>query len=321
VAQTAIEIPASTPPPAEIGSFISVTGTLTTEEKLGDDRFLAPGNYVALERTSQMYAWEEDSETETRTNTGGSETRTTTYTYRKSWQENPENSSSFERPEGHENPEKQVSSERFHVSLAKIGQYGLDFQTLRFPTPSDVPLSAENLLPDSGATQSGQYLFLGEGTLSDPKVGDIRITYESLNPGINATVFGELAGNNTIASHLGPRNISIYRLFPGSRAEAIATLATEHKILTWVLRGGGFLMMWIGMGMVFEPLSVLLDVLPILGNVSRGAIGFITFITALVLSIVTILVSIILHNPIMVFLAVGFSGFAVFWAMRNRKKS
>ena len=79
VAKTAIEIPALAPPPVEIGSFVSVTGTLTSEEPLGGDLFLAPGDYIALKRQSEMYAWEEDSKTTTDKNLGGSETKRRTY--------------------------------------------------------------------------------------------------------------------------------------------------------------------------------------------------------------------------------------------------
>lgn len=64
----------------------------------------------------------------------------------------------------------------------------------------------------------------------------------------------------------------------------------------WIFRIVGFLLMWIGLAMVFAPISVLLDILPIFGTISRGLIGAITFAVALILSIVTILIGIIFHN-------------------------
>ena len=323
VAKTAIEIPALAPPPAEIGSFVSVTGTLTSEEQLGDDLFLAPGDYIALKRQSEMYAWEEDSKTTTHKNLGGSKTKRTTYTYQKSWKEDPENSSSFKNPQGHQNPAKKISSQLFRVSLAQIGQYRFDLQSLNFPTPSSVSLTASNFQPHSqypGVTQSDEYLFVGSGALQAPQIGDIRIRYQALNKEIQATVLGSLGSSNTISSYVGPRDISIYRLFPGDRAQAISTLSTEHKMLTWGLRGGGFLIMWIGMNLIIGPLNVLLDIIPFVGTLTETATTGVTFIAAFVLSGLTILISIVLHNPIMVFLAVGFSGFALFWGLNKKSR-
>ena len=323
MAKTAIEIPALAPPPAEIGSFVSVTGTLTSEEQLGDNLFLAPGGYIALKRQSEMYAWEENSKTTTHKNLGGSKTKRTTYTYRKSWKEDPENSSSFKNPQGHQNPAKKISSQLFQVSLAQVGQYRFDLQSLNFPTPSTVSLTASNFQTHSqypGVTPSGEYLFVGDGALQAPQIGDIRIRYQALNKGIQATILGSLGSSNTISSYLGPRGLSIYRLFPGDRAQAISTLSTEHKRLTWGLRGGGFLMMWIGMNLIIGPLNVLIDIIPIVGTLTENATKGVTFIAAFALSSLTILISIVLHNPIMVFLAVGFSGFALFWGLKKKSR-
>jgi hypothetical protein len=91
-------------------------------------------------------------------------------------------------------------------------------------------------------------------------------------------------------------DVKLYRVFYGSRGEAISTMKTEFKILTWVLRGVGFFLMWIGLSSILGPVNIVLDFLPIAGKISRFIIGLLSFITALILSIVTILVSIIFHN-------------------------
>lgn len=316
--KTSTEITATGAPSAEIGEFVSVTGTLTSSETLGDGLYLQPGDYVALRRTSEMYAWEESTDSQSQTNAGGSETTSTTYTYTKDWSESPESSTSFKQPNGHTNPTKSVESDTFKVSQAKVGQYSLELQRLNLPTPSTVTLNNTMLLPNSGATLAGSYLFLGKGSLTSPEVGDLRIQYRSLNQGIQATVVGALAQGNTLTPYAGPRNISVYRLFSGNRTEAIDALSFENSALTWGFRTAGFFMMWIGMSMVVAPLNILLDVLPFLGNLSRQATGFVTFGLSLVLSGLTIITSIILHNPIMLFLAIGLSGFFLFKFMRKK---
>ena len=202
-----------------------------------------------------------------------------------------------------------------------MGQYGFDLQSLDFPTPSPVSLTASNFQTHSQypeVIQSDEYLFVGDGALQAPQIGDIRIRYQALNKGIQATVLGSLSSSNTISAYLGPRDLSIYRLFLGDHAQALSTLSTEHTAMTWVLRVGGFLMMWIGLNMIIGPFNVLLDIIPIVGTLTESATSGVTFIAALVLSSLTILISIVLHNPIMIFLAVGFSGFALYWGLNKK---
>jgi hypothetical protein len=319
VAQTSVEIPGTGAPGADIGSFVSLSGTLNTSETIGDNPFLAPGDYVALERTSEMYAWREDSSTSTTKNVGGSETKTTTYSYTKVWTESPENSSSFRESSSHQNPTKGIESQSFRVNQAQIGDYQLDMQSLKFPVKTEVNLSPSNILPAYHASQVGNYLFMGTGKLDAPQIGDLRLSYRSLNNNVQATVFGTLVAQNKLIPYKGQRNVTFYRLFTETRDQAIASLKTEHKIITLVLRVVGFLMMWSGLNLMIEPLGVLLDFIPFLGNLSRTASGFVTFIVAGILSGITIVVAIILHNPIMLFLAAGLGGFGVYRWTKRRK--
>ncbi|AFY39596.1 protein of unknown function DUF1625 [[Leptolyngbya] sp. PCC 7376] len=321
VAKTSTEIAATGAPTTDVGEFVSVTGNLNTTETLGDNPYLAPGNYIALERKTEMFAWVEQSSTETKKNTGGSETKTTTYSYEKRWTASPANSANFEQPSGHQNPTKTIDNESFKVGAANVGDYKLDLARLSYPVSTGVSLSPENVLPEYKSKQSGNYLFLGQGTLQAPQIGDIRLSYQSLPSDIQTTVFGELGASQSLAPH-DTRGISVYRLLKGTREEAIASLASSHKTMTWILRFVGFGMMWAGLSMMVEPLSVVLDFIPFLGGLSRNASGFVAFILAAILSSVTILISIILHSPIMIFLALGLSGFAAYrWTKRRKNKT
>ncbi|PSN19361.1 hypothetical protein C7271_07740 [filamentous cyanobacterium CCP5] len=320
VAETAIAISAIGAPEADINDFVSITSNVTTQETLGDGLFLAPGNYVGLRRRSEMYAWEEDSQTDTTTHADGSETRRTTYTYRESWQEDPENSSNFERSREYHNPPKAISSETFHVNSASLGSYRLNFAGLTFPTPSGVPLNAGNLLPNTQAQPTGRYLFIGEGSLQNPAIGDLRIRYEALSNGTQATVLAALGIENTLKPHRGPRNVSIYRLFTGTREEAIATLVREHTIMTWSLRATGVFLMWMGMMLALEPLNVIVSIVPFLGNLIESATEAVTLLVALGLSGLTILTANILQNPIVLFLALGLGGFVVYRQLKQRRQ-
>ena len=77
--------------------------------------------------------------------------------------------------------------------------------------------------------------------------------------------------------------------------------------------------MWGGLFLVMEPINVLLDVLPFLGSLGRGLSGFGTFLVAAVLSIVTILVAVIVHN-LVAMIVVGVATVAVCSVLFSKKK-
>lgn len=174
--------------------------------------------------------------------------------------------------------------------------------------------------PQTFSLADDKYLFKGSGTLSQPEVGDVRISYTALVPGAKVTMFGKLDGGSIQAYK--DKESSLFRAVPGSREEAIQTLADEHKTVGWVLRIVGFLMMWFGLILFFGPINTLLDILPFLGSAGRFLVSVVMFPIALVLSLVTVILSIIAHSPILltlVFVAMGAGGYFLY--QKKKKKS
>jgi len=174
--------------------------------------------------------------------------------------------------------------------------------------------------PQTFSLADDKYLFKGSGTLSQPEVGDVRISYTALVPGAKVTMFGKLDGGSIQAYK--DKESSLFRAVPGSREEAIQTLADEHKTVGWVLRIVGFLMMWFGLILFFGPINTLLDILPFLGSAGRFLVSVVMFPIALVLSLVTVILSIIAHSPILltlVFVAMGAGGYFLY--QKKKKKA
>lgn len=309
VAKNGVEISANAPSSAANGKLVSTTSAITSDEVLGDNLFFKPGKYIALHRRVEMYGWVEDQKTETRKNVGGSETKTTTYTYTKKWVDEPKDSSSFKHPEGHQNPSKSIKEGKYRVSTAKVGVYSLDMSSIDLPDLSTIELNNQNTISKDGFAIADDYLYKGTGKLQNPQVGDLRIQYSALPTGTNVTVFGKLDSNNRITPYIHSNNQRLYRIFTGTKEQAISNLKSEYTIFTWVFRLVGFLMMWIGLVMSVGPISVLLDFIPFLGDVSGAFAGASTFIIAFVLSAITILISMLLHNivalAIAIFVAIG----------------
>ena len=322
VAETAIEIQSDSKAPAEADSqLVSTSGELKINETLGDT-YLKSGNYVAVRRISEMYAWDEAEHHETERNTGGSETKTITYTYSKVWTDHPEDSGYFEIQAGHENPVKSIEGQINRVNEGTIGEYKLNMQTISLP-----PFSPINLTPDTAIETadvkrvSERYLYKGKGTMESPQIGDVRISYEVVKPLSYSTVFGRLDLGQSRITTYKEDNAQLYRLFAEGREESIARLSSEHNLTTWLLRLGGFLLMWIGLMLILKPLSVILDVLPFLGSISRFGVGLATFLVSLALSIVTIMISMILHSLIAVVLAAVAILIAAFVIIKNKKEA
>lgn len=304
------------------GKFVSATGVFKSEGDVGDPDFIKPGPYAVLHRKVEMYAWVEHTSTKTKKKLGGKTEKVTTYKYVKEWTSSPEDSSSFKHPQGHENPQLTIEPATFYAESAKIGAYSIDIKSLSLPAANPISVT-EDMLVDGveGYVDSG-YIFNGEGTLSKPKVGDIRISYSALpNTFSPATVFGKVEGSS-IVPYLYKGKKKIYRLFKGTRDEAVSTMKTEHTMMSWFLRIIGFLLIWGGFSALFGPIFALLDILPFLGNITRTFVSIITFIVALILSITIIVVSMIAHSLIalMVVIAVVV-GFFIFYFHRKKQKA
>ncbi|MCS6915033.1 MAG: TMEM43 family protein [Myxococcales bacterium] len=165
---------------------------------------------------------------------------------------------------------------------------------------------------------AGTYLFLGKGTPEHPVVGDVRVSFRALSPGLRVTLFGQLSGDQVVA-HTTKHGDTFFRVLQGEHQEAVQRLATEHKMVTWVLRVVGWLMMWFGLMMFFGPINAVLDIIPFLGSAGRFLVGLVMLPVSLLMSTVVILVSIIAHNVILLVLTLGVLGAGGFFLYRRRQ--
>jgi hypothetical protein len=304
------------------GKQVAVTGTLASDERLGDTPYLAAGPYIQLTRNVEMFAWVEHKETDTRKETGGSSTTTTTYTYDKQWTSSPEDSQSFEHIEGHSNPPLPVQSATMAVSSAHIGAYTIDPADITLPSSHDINLNSEIVTTSGNGRLVGNYIMLGKGSSSTPQLGDIRISYSGVSANTQAVAFGKQQGS-ALVPYLTAKNDRLYRVFLNTNREgAIQEMGTEYVVIGWILRLVGFLLMWIGLGLCFGPITAFLDVLPFLGSAGRFVIGMAALPVALVLSLITILISIVAHSLLALIVVLGLLiGGVLLWSKLQNRQS
>ncbi len=299
VAANAVDVSA-----AQKGDFVWVTGEVTGSEEIADGLYLNAGPYLEIVREVEMYAWVEKTEESSNTNLGGSETTTTTYNYVKEWTESPESSGEFEYPEGHINPSLPIEGDETIVRTVLVDGYKLDGDSVELPPAEALDLTDEIVELSAGAElANNEYIFLGNGSIASPQLGDVRISYRVVSTDFTGTAFGVLDGTE-LEAYVDEDGNKVYRLFDGSRDEALAQMHGEFVATTWILRILGFALMWGGLAFVFGPISVLLDILPVAGSLSRFLVIIITLPVALVLSLVTIVISAIIHNTIALIIAI-----------------
>ena len=293
--QLTVEAQAASPSPTNDGKLVHVVGQATASAQITDSDLSVnfPGQ-VTVQRTVEMYQWQEKKEEHSQDNAGGSQTTTTTYTYEHVWSEDPINSSDFKHADGHENPDMPFRSARLSASDAKLGGYTLDADTLGDIDPP------EAVTPDApdGWKKSGDKLFKGDPAA--PKVGDVRVSYHELPSGSTISVLAAQSGGG-FGTFTTPNGYTIHMASAGNHpaAEMIAQQRATESLITWILRGVGLVVMWIGLSMLLGPLSTMAAIIPFLGGIVRGAVGFISLVVAVPLTLIVIAISWLAFRPLL----------------------
>ena len=137
---------------------------------------------------------------------------------------------------------------------------------------------------------------------SSPAIGDYRISYEVAPLGV-ISVIGQQHGSQFQA----------YQTIAGDRllmvdvgnvpaAQMFKEAADANRLITWVIRGVGLLLLAIGFGLFMNPLAVIADFIPPLGSVVRMGTGIIAFFMAVVVGTITIAIAWFYYRPL---LAIG----------------
>ncbi|NTW01395.1 MAG: hypothetical protein HGA19_08795 [Oscillochloris sp.] len=318
VAATSILASTNQIDPTNQGKLIAVTGA-PEASPVGDSPYLRPGAYLRIERIAEMFAWVEHEHTKTRDTAGGGTHTEKTYTYSKEWTAHPSSGERFYVSNGHRNPAIPIASRTLSASGGQIGVYALDLEHLDLPTMQPIPLSPAIVGTDARTQLSGSsYLFMGQGSLDSPTLGDMRISYKVLPVGISLTIFGMQQGRQIVA-YSTAKGDRLYRGLEGDRAAAIKQLQTEDTIIDWAIRIGALLMMWLGLSMALGPINAAVGILPIIRQAGGCLIGLMTLAIAVPIWIATVLITIVAHNIwLMIAVALIVAG-GIFFFLKRRQ--
>ena len=144
---------------------------------------------------------------------------------------------------------------------------------------------------------SGEYIFVGRGTLENNAVGDLRIRLQTVPSGRTATLFGQVEGGQ-IAPYFYRERDWLYRAFFSRRADALAEMSAEYRFALWGMRVAGSVLYWASFLLLFSPVSRLLGGVPLLGGLGKGPIAIVTFVAAALVAPVIGTFAYLFHNPL-----------------------
>jgi hypothetical protein len=303
------------------GALVHVSGLATTTETLADDEFGVSAPALTLVRTVEMFQWREEKKSEKRKKLGGGEETTTTYTYRTGWSNSAVDSADFRQPDGHRNPgpfpweSKTIVAER-----VTLGAFTLPrdlVATVAAGEPLRIETGGEGRMgAASGVKVAGGGLYRGANP-DAPAVGDVRIRYEIVKPQTVSVV--AVQRGDSFEAYRTKAGTTILMLEKGTVAADAMFQAAEssNRLTAWVLRGVGFFLMFLGLFLLFRPIAVVGSVLPLLGRLVAGGIGFVAFFVALALSLATISLAWLAYRPMLAIGLLVVAAVAVFLLVRR----
>lgn len=288
---------------ANESKLIHVSGEAKSAEGLADDQFdiKAPGA-LRLNRTVEMYQWEQKEHTESKKNVGGSEERTTTYTYETVWSSREINSSSFKKI-GHNNPGSiPYGGSSKNATDATLAAFKLNDLILDSLSPNKTLVPAEATKPAVDGKQKPAYtvsngmLYLGNA--SSPKIGDVRIAFKELPPGPISIVARQI--KDTFETYKAKTGDVLLVQSGLVSADAMFKQAEdENKMITWIIRAAGFVFIVIGFSMLFGPFVTLADVIPFIGSIISVGTFIGAFVCAIPVWLITVGIAWLYYRPVL----------------------
>jgi Transmembrane protein 43 len=188
-----------------------------------------------------------------------------------------------------------------------LGGWQLDTSTLARINYSQA------LMPSAptGWTLNGDNYYRGDA--SSPKVGDMRVRYVGLPSGATISVLAMQTGEGfSVFTTKNGYQLELAAVGDHTAAELIENKRKAEAVLTWILRGVGTLVMFVGFAVFLAPLSTMAAVIPLLSGVVRGAVGLVALALAVPLRILVIAFAWLAFRPliggalILLALAVGY---------------
>lgn len=303
--------------PSMEGKLVHISGTADSDQPLMDPLLDVSVAALKLQRSVETYQWQETSTSEERKTMGGDTETVTTYHYAKVWSSEKIDSQKFKKPGGHQNPtDWPYNNETWTAPEIRIGNYALssahkdlidNFQQL--PIPQEIKLPA-------GLKKISNALY-GGANPNKPEVGDQRIRFNVIPAQVYSAV-GDMH-NGLLHEHIASNGHRVALLQAGAHtADAMFERAkSDNEQLTWILRLVGSALLIFAFMLILKPLSVLADVVPLIGTIVEVGTGLVGFLLGVIVALGTICVAWIFYRPLVGLALLLATGAIIFWLKRK----
>ena len=276
---------------------------------------------LKLRREVEMYQWQENTSSSTTKKTGGSSETTQTYSYEQVWSRSLIRSDSFAQS-GHDNPTKMPFASATETgNPITVGAFTLSNSLIdRLNDFAPLPLASLEGLTEAATANAKLYeggIYLGTDPAA-PVVGDVRVTFSTIQPG-EVSIVSQQGGQTLVPYQSKNNTVELLQTGIHAADAMFAKAEADNKMLTWILRIGGFLAMGFGFILLSRPITVIADVLPFVGNIVGAGLGFIMFLLAGVLSFITIAVAWITYRPVIGISLLVVAGFLAFLIIKKTR--
>lgn len=309
---------------ANDGELVHVSGTTTISGNLLDPLFGVEQPAIRLQRQVEMYQWVEERESKTREKLGGGTETVTTYRYEKKWSDRLQDSDNFQDASAHRNPKSiPLEQAEWSADSVRLGAFRLNPAQVAELGPTQslslAGLSWPGKVVDKPVIARGDHLFLGK-TPDEPRVGDLRVRFEWVAPG-DVSVVAAQQGDSFTALVTPSGELA---LLENARVDAQAMFATarhNNTMLTWLLRGVGLLLLFIGWKLVLNPLRTFAAVVPFFARIVDFGTGVVAIALTLVIGLSTIALAWMVARPLLSVALLAGTLALVFGLLRRRGAS
>ena len=178
-----------------------------------------------------------------------------------------------------------------------------------------------DLVPDSAAIvhTQGNVVYIGRNP-NVPEVGDVRITFTKDMPS-KVSLIAKVVGD-TFTYYKAKNGYKLDLLYMGENT-AEEMFDSEHatnKMILWLLRILGVLIIIGGLRSIVSIVPTLLKVLPFLGGIVETGLGLVCGILGLVWYLIIIAIAWLRYRPLLGAGLLVLAGLLIFWLIRRSRK-